>query len=564
MTRYRIIDSSEIHDNDNLTTPEILRYIRKNNHKLDGVQINYAPFHNDAVDQYEEIGDAIKSNLTLTSLGISLWQETVHWPSAIRILEGISGNRHICKFNFTGDGVWSILTQTPQMMNTLFENENIKSFSMVGCEIASGDVLMLVNALTRRRKNLESLQLGTCNLDSYGVMYLMSLYNSHPNSARKCLSLSRNRIGDAGCFFISEVLMRNDVDLEELKLDSNNIGPVGLQLISCALIGTRRPLQKLSIGNNCIGDGLTMAFVTPFSSDHDMLPKSLHLDGNGITIIGLSALLQLLALREDPLDELHVGNNYFGNEELQMFPEIFRVNPGAIPKLINLDRMGVDHDGYIALSELLRLPNCSLEELVMHQNHPIRDETITHIATTLESNVNLKHVWLDTSQLSPIGWECISKAICDTSTMASSFESNHSLITFGNSYDQPDDVITNLGLNDNPYKDVVACLKVVENHLAWKFHIDKFNEMQPALLVEFFQFINKAYVMHENDNFWMEGEDSDQNNCLAVHYLILRNMPAMFDFKPTKTKNKNDEKEMKTHQLWCTPRCNQDCVMALG
>ncbi len=531
MATYRIIDSSEIRVNNNLTTHEILCCIRENNVKLEGVQINYAPFRNDAIDHSEEIGEAIKSNVTLARLDISLWQETMHQPSATRIMEGVSGNRHICEFNFTGDGVWSILTQSPNMMNTLFENENIKSFSMFGCDIADGDMLILVNALARRKKSLKNLHIENCNLDSYGAGDLMSLFKNHPDMSPKCLSLSRNRIGDIGCLFISEVLMHNDANLEELKLDSNNVGPVGLRLISDALTCRCRPLQKLSIGINNIGDGLTIAFVTPFSSAHAMVPKILHFDRNGITIIGLSALIHLLALRDIPVDELHLGSNNFRNEELQVLPEIFRANPGSTPKLLNLIRMGIDHDGYISLSELLRLPNCSMEELVLYQNHPIRDETIAHIATTLETNVNLKHVWLDTSQLTPIGWECISKAICDTATMASSFASNHSLITFGNSDDQPEDVIVNLGLNDNPEKEVVACLKVVENHLAWKFRIEKFHEMQPALLVEFFQFVNKAYVMHENDNFWMEGEDSDQNNCLAIYYLILRNIPAILGFK---------------------------------
>ena len=84
--------------------------------------------------------------------------------------------------------------------------------------------------------------------------------------------------------------------------------------------------------------------------------------------------------------------------------------------------------GWRVLSTLLENQNLALRLLSIARND-IDDESAISFANVLSRNNTLETLYLDSSGITSEGWDAFAKVLCDTSSVNSTYLSNHTLHT---------------------------------------------------------------------------------------------------------------------------------------
>jgi len=111
----------------------------------------------------------------------------------------------------------------------------------------------------------------------------------------------------------------------------------------------------------------------------------------------------------------------------------------------------------------------------------INDTTATSLADALVDNSNIKELLLDGNNAITInGWSAFSSVLCNTSSIVSTFRSNHTLQKLcGEMYEDheclvPEDVASLLRLNRKNSKSQAARLKIIKSHFREGFTVQPF------------------------------------------------------------------------------------------
>ncbi len=112
----------------------------------------------------------------------------------------------------------------------LENNPNLESFVMEDCfRIHHDTIRCLMDALINRDSPLDSFALDYCEIYDEGVKEITSTFNCNPKMTPKTISLNSNRIGDEGCYFLSELISNDECKLEEISLIENeSVGLTGI------------------------------------------------------------------------------------------------------------------------------------------------------------------------------------------------------------------------------------------------------------------------------------------------------------------------------------------------
>ncbi|KAL7458561.1 hypothetical protein ACHAWC_010922 [Mediolabrus comicus] len=286
------------------------------------------------------------------------------------------------------------------------------------------------------------------------------------------LRICETGIGDEGMVGIVAAL-ESQSQLECLMLDSNNIGR-----------------------NSCIALGNTLS-RWPSSNNLD----TLYIDNNAIDDRGLQALaegmmnccnLSTIYLNDNPLITA-AGLRYL-SPLLQSEAHSLRV--------LRVTRIDWGDDGAIALAEGLR-GNKSLRELRFRPS---------------------------TAGMTSVGWSAFSKLLCDTSTINSTYLSNHTLTRVGCSdYEEtPEDIRSYLRVNHWSRKSAVAIYKILRSHP--DLDMEPFFKLKmqflPAVMSWFerVEYIEDNLIEHELID---ESERRCQNRKLSALYKFVRGMPDL-------------------------------------
>mmetsp|Transcript_4159 Transcript_4159/g.9381 ORF Transcript_4159/g.9381 Transcript_4159/m.9381 type:complete len:213 (+) Transcript_4159:980-1618(+) len=165
-----------------------------------------------------------------------------------------------------------------------------------------------------------------------------------------------------------------------------------------------------------------------------------------------------------PLNRIEFGNNVLADEGKALaFIQTFHAFPQLTPKIILISSATSRRILILAISELIRNRNCSLECLDITNDNDLDDNTTLHMAESLESNSTLSSLWV--GNIPANRWDRIASLLCDTTIIASSFLSNYTLCRYGSRASNiPAKVQTSLAKKNYPIKMRVAGFKVVHNN----------------------------------------------------------------------------------------------------
>ena len=193
--------------------------------------------------------------------------------------------------------------------------------------------------------------------------------------------------------------------------------------------------------------------------------------------------------------------------------------------------------GWRALTGYLQHPNCSLKELHLSDNE-YNDDTMIVFTSALAHNKTLKSLRLggynedfdddedDYHMISRIGWEALSKLLCNKSSILDTYTSNHTLQELG--YYIPDELadclVPYLKLNKNKDKVEVARQKILHTHFSTEDGVS--SKMQELFDMEL-EMIPTAIA-------WIGiltpiGWNGKSISGLSLMYNLIRRLPDLFD-----------------------------------
>ena len=219
---------------------------------------------------------------------------------------------------------------------------------------------------------------------------------------------------------------------------------------------TNKSLENVSFEDTSISDEALVDIITALSVHPNLL--KLNLSGNRIRKNGYITLATLLKCSCTKLKTLNLDNNGINDEGIDaLVPALKKCSHLEILKLdINTS---ISTKGWQMLASILNAPNSNLTNLSIRNN--IDDQAAAAFANALVNNSTLRVVYLGPhSSVTYKGRKAFSKMLCDTSSVNSTFLSNHTLQYITSSTD-----LTPLfTLNKRDDKKEVAVIKILQHH----------------------------------------------------------------------------------------------------
>jgi len=319
-------------------------------------------------------------------------------------------------------------------------------------------------------------------------------------------------------------------------------GGEGFRVLGAALARQERTLKMLSIGPSCdiipmFPRGLIL-FAKEFLSNPNIFPEKVIFTGIRVDLDAFRILGNVLSSRTSasPIELLDMRHASFTRNGFLAFINALEGSPGQTPKVLHISKNEPEHITTIfAISDIVRKPNCSLEKFWM-RSLSLDDDSVAHIANSLSKNEKILEFTVNTDEISITGWDHVANALCDTTTIASTYTSNHTLVDFGG-WQRPTKISWYLELNKNPDKTMVARIKVIDCHFARNFEAgaNHFTGIQPFLVAELLSYVHRFLLLHDktrltyNNNPFNQGRWNSENNSLTIHYLMLKNNLSILD-----------------------------------
>eukprot|EP01116_Phalansterium_solitarium_P011603 TRINITY_DN27338_c0_g1_i1.p1 TRINITY_DN27338_c0_g1~~TRINITY_DN27338_c0_g1_i1.p1 ORF type:complete len:632 (+),score=262.65 TRINITY_DN27338_c0_g1_i1:103-1998(+) len=215
------------------------------------------------------------------------------------------------------------------------------------------------------------------------------------NVVLKKIALRENGFGADGAAIIAEGMRYNEV-LSHMDLGSNSIGFDGAAILGEALLSSG--LLHLSLSRNKIGDAGAKAIAQFIGSSRTI--QSIDLSHNKI---GPAAGRFLgLAMRDNQsLESINLEKNDLGSIGTKEIAEALRVSPSTHLKVLILASNKIDERGAQDLSEMLRL-NRVLVKLDLATNF-LCDAGATHFGAAIRDNKTLQFLDISTNKIGDSG-----------------------------------------------------------------------------------------------------------------------------------------------------------------
>jgi len=179
--------------------------------------------------------------------------------------------------------------------------------------------------------------------------------------------------------------------------------------------------------------------------------------------------------------------------------------------------------GCQSLADLLEYRNCNLVRLDLDCND-MGDGGAFVFANALATDRKLEILNLHNSDITAGGYSSFSKVLCDTSSIESTFLSNHTLLSLGDE-DMPEDVEASLELNrSSENKKQVAIKKILQCHR--HFDMQPFFEWDLKVLPIAIAWFERARSVEPDD------EVGIGKRKLGTIYQFICSMPEVFEPSP--------------------------------
>ncbi|KAL7455389.1 hypothetical protein ACHAWC_009216 [Mediolabrus comicus] len=275
------------------------------------------------------------------------------------------------------------------------------------------------------------------------------------------LYLDNMNIGDDGARAISAGLANLHL-LEELHLSQNSIGNEGAGALAAGVMDLQS-LKALHLSHNTIGGQEIHSMIQEPTKISTL--ETLDLMDNMFSVSGLIFLGNNLLQGTRTLRELYLCNCAIDDDGLQALA-------GGISNCCNLTGLHLSRNrsitatGLRSLSSFLHSDECCVQYLGLDAIN-FGDDGAVALADGLKGNSTLKTLCFRPALagLTSAGWSAFSRLLCNTSSVNSTYLSNHSVEMIGSYGDQDNDVKQLLDLNKHyTNNDHVATRKILLSH----------------------------------------------------------------------------------------------------
>ena len=360
--------------------------------------------------------------------------------------------------------------------------------------------------------------------------------------------------GRALIFSMMCPFFENCPTLVELYMDECQLENDGWRLLALAIGSSKsKSLQKVCLTDCNISDKGSVDIITSLSMHPNLL--KLIMNRNRIGTNGCMALATLLQHSCTELQTLHLANNEIDDEGIDALAPALENSSLSLLKLNH--SLSVTTKGWRRLASALEAPNTKLKSLSIVGSN-IDDEALTVFATSLVNNRTL--TWLDiwSNYLMPsfteIGLEALSKLLCDTSSINSTFLSNHILTSVGQTSENQ--LVPLLTLNGREDKKEVAMIKILQHNNA--FDMTPFFEWEfkvLPLIIDWFETASSITMPDESSSEESSNEESSNigptklpdigPRKLSSIYQFVRGMPLLY----VETRLRKELEDIKAAQI---------------
>ena len=217
----------------------------------------------------------------------------------------------------------------------------------------------------------------------------------------------------------------NCLTFTDLTVGYCHMGDDGWRLLALAIGSSKnRSLQKVSLNGCLISDEGSVEIITSLSM-HPSL-QSLWWTENRLGKNGCTALATLLRCSATRLKFLNLDNSGINDEGIEALVPALKGSSNLQTLYMN-DNPSITPRGWQTFASILEASNSNHLTILSVQRNNIDDQAATLFANALVNNNTLAGIYLLESSITDVGWKSISKLLCDTSSVNSTFLSNHTL-----------------------------------------------------------------------------------------------------------------------------------------
>ena len=329
---------------------------------------------------------------------------------------------------------------------------------------------------------------------------------------------------DQKLFFILSPFFENNnnltgIDIRDCDLEADVLRQLALAIGGCKeSLKSFEILESLRLYDNPTEDGNMVDIITSLSM-HSQL-KVLKLQSIDIGRKECTALSTLLRCTTTQLQTLDLRDNNIDDEGIEAL--VSSLSDGNQLRELNLSRNElVTIKGWERVSNLLEIPCSNLEMLDVSKNdNNIGNEGARIFANALKNNSTLNALNLKECYLSSGGWLSFLNLLCATSSINSTYLSNHTLQSFVGRFRAPDDITSNLELNKTENKGEVAMKKILKHHS--HFDMKPFFEWEFKVLPIMISWFAKASACAS------DYEEDIKKLKLAAVYDFIKEFPMLY------------------------------------
>ena len=315
---------------------------------------------------------------------------------------------------------------------------------------------------------------------------------------------------------------KDNHNLTNIDIRRCDFGDDGARLFALSIgSSTNKSLQKLDLLNNNISDEGMVDIITALS----MFPHLRYLDlsGNRLHKNGCVALATLLRCSASELGNLFITHNEINDDGIDVLIPALK-NCSCLHELWISHNPSITTRGWQSLASILESPNYNLEVLYIPQNN-VDDEAVVSFANALTNNHTLHSLCLDNNpSITAVGWEALSKLLCNTSSVNETFLSNHTLRNVASRANANANEIIGplLELNRRDDKNEIATIKILQSHD--DFDMLPFFEWEFKVLPMVLRWLERASDCEMPDNF----EPNIERRNLSTIFQFVRGMPLLY------------------------------------
>jgi len=297
------------------------------------------------------------------------------------------------------------------------------------------------------------------------------------NKTIQCIDIDNFHISEGRLFSMMVPFFKSNDSLSEIKIGYCGFEVEGTRQLSLAIGNCGQSLEKLSIDNidNEMENGQLVDIITALSMHPQLEELDLSCNRTNMGRNECMALSTLLRHTTTKLQNLILYGNNINDDGVEVLVQALH---GHTLQELNLGgNESITIRGWTVLSTLLEMPGSNLEELDVGNNN-FGNEGALVFANALTNNSTLKTLGLYVNGISAEGWAHFSKLLCDTSSINTTYQSNHTLCDLG-----PDvhaNIQSNLTLNKREDKQHVAMSKILQCHP--HFNMEPFFEWEFKVL----------------------------------------------------------------------------------